>query len=119
MNNKYEGEGVYQWDDGEKYSGDWKGGERNGKGTFTHADGTVEICIFENGSPKGEGISWSPDRKTAWKLVDGEFSQYSMLMYVTNANKLHIYLLYRRKENGNAARRRQRVCHGEIQCRCS
>ncbi|KAL3799600.1 hypothetical protein ACHAWO_008916 [Cyclotella atomus] len=72
VNNKYEGEGTYTWDDGDKYEGQWKDGERNGKGTFYHSDGTVEIAIFEYGVTKGEGIHWSPDRKTAWKLVNGE-----------------------------------------------
>jgi hypothetical protein len=72
VNNKYEGEGTYVWDDGDKYEGQWRDGERNGKGTFYHSDGTVEIANFECGVTKGEGIHWSPDRKTAWKLIDGE-----------------------------------------------
>jgi hypothetical protein len=72
VNNKYEGEGTYTWDDGDEYVGEWKNGERNGKGTFTHSDGTVELSIFDNGSAVGEGVHWSPDRKTAWKLVDGD-----------------------------------------------
>ena len=72
VNNKYEGQGTYTWDDGDEYVGQWKDGERNGKGTFTQADGTVEIAMFENGAATGDGVQWSPDRKTAWKLIDGE-----------------------------------------------
>eukprot|EP00804_Cyclotella_cryptica_P016739 CCRYP_002034-RA/>CCRYP_002034-RA protein AED:0.26 eAED:0.26 QI:348/1/1/1/1/1/2/131/940 len=73
VNNKYEDDesAKYTWPDGDEYVGQWKDGERHGKGTFYANDGTVEISMFENGITKGEGISWSADRKTAHKLVDG------------------------------------------------
>ena len=64
--------GVYHWQDGDEYSGGWKDGERNGIGSFTKADGTVEYSQYEDGNTKGEGVAWSADRKTAYKLEDGE-----------------------------------------------
>ena len=72
VNNKYDGNGVYTWEDGDKYEGGWKDGERNGTGTFTKADGTLRMGKFIDGSMKGDGIELSADRKTAWKLKDGE-----------------------------------------------
>lgn len=70
--NKFHGKGVYQWSDGEEYNGEWKDNERHGKSIFTQVNGTVEYVKYEAGKPVGEGIQWTPDRKTAYKLIDGK-----------------------------------------------
>jgi len=62
---------FYHWQDGDEYSGGWKDGERNGIGSFTQANGSVEYSLYKNGDNIGDGLSWSADRKTAHKLVDG------------------------------------------------
>lgn len=71
VNDLYEGYGKYTWEDLDEYEGEWKAGERNGKGIFRGADGVVEYSMYENGKPIGDGISWAPDRKTAYRMKDG------------------------------------------------
>ena len=71
-NNKFHGKGVYRWSDGEEYDGQWKDNVRNGRAIFRFKDGTVEYVVYEAGKPVGEGVKWTPDRKTAYKLQDGE-----------------------------------------------
>jgi hypothetical protein len=72
VNDKYEGYGKYTWDDSDSYEGDWKDGERHGKGIFRSGDGTVQYSMYDNGRSVGEGVSWSPDRKKAFLLNDGD-----------------------------------------------
>lgn len=73
-NNMFDGEnGVYHWADGDEYRGSWKKGERNGSGTFVSAaDGTVEYSMYDAGSAVGDGLSFTTDGKSAFKLVNGE-----------------------------------------------
>ena len=58
--NRYEGEwanghltgkGTYYWACGDKYEGDFVNGERTGKGTMTWKDGTTITCQWSNGTP--------------------------------------------------------------------
>lgn len=73
LNDKFHGDkGVYHWNDGDEYEGSWKDGERHGAGIFRSADGTVDYSTYEMGSHVGEGVTWSPDRKTAHKTLDGK-----------------------------------------------
>lgn len=72
VNDKYEGYGKYTWEDSDVYEGEWKDGERNGKGTFRSGEGIVEYSMYDNGKPVGEGVSWDPDRKKAFRLKDGD-----------------------------------------------
>ena len=44
----------------------------HGVGTYYHRDGEADVGRFENGDDVGEGVRWSADRKTAWRLEDGE-----------------------------------------------
>ena len=47
------GQGTFTWTSGEfagdKYIGEWKDDKKNGKGTYTQADGTVGKGIWEDG----------------------------------------------------------------------
>ncbi|KAL7523160.1 hypothetical protein ACHAXR_000047, partial [Thalassiosira sp. AJA248-18] len=73
VDDKFHGDsGVYHWSDGDEYEGSWEDGERNGKGSFKKADGTVEYSMYEKGSSVGEGVGWSADRHTAHKLVGAD-----------------------------------------------
>ena len=36
---KFDGDGIYNFKNGNKYVGEWKEGKRNGLGTFTFSDG--------------------------------------------------------------------------------
>ncbi|KAL7523765.1 hypothetical protein ACHAXR_001046, partial [Thalassiosira sp. AJA248-18] len=73
VDDKFHGDqGVYHWSDGDEYEGSWKDGERNGKGSFKKADGTVEYSMYEKGTSVGDGVTWSADRQTAHKVLNGE-----------------------------------------------
>ena len=60
VNDKYEGNGKYIWEDGDIYIGQFKNGLRNGKGTYYNiAEKYRNPCIdylgqFEVGSINGE-----------------------------------------------------------------
>ena len=72
VDDKFEGDnGKYHWSDGDEYVGQWKDGERHGKGSFNTADGSVEYHMYEKGRHAGEGVRWTPDRKTAHNAVKG------------------------------------------------
>ncbi len=79
IDDKFHGEkGVYHWLDGDEYEGGWKDGERHGVGIFRSADGTVEYSTYEMGVTKGEGVTWSVDRKTAHKTKGKEKNEISL-----------------------------------------
>ena len=44
----------------------------HGVGTYYYLNGTAEIGRYEEGKDVGEGVWWSADRQTAWRLKDGE-----------------------------------------------
>ena len=72
VDDKYHGvKGVYHWSDKDEYEGSWKDGERNGIGIFRYADGSVDYSMYTKGAHVGDGVSWSADRKTAHKMIDG------------------------------------------------
>ena len=58
--------------DGNSYEGEWAEGKMHGKGTFTWADGAVDVVCFEADAPVGQAVRWSADRTEAWELQDGE-----------------------------------------------
>ena len=41
--------GIHTFANGNKYTGEWRNNKRNGQGTFTWADGTVEEGIWKDG----------------------------------------------------------------------
>ena len=71
-NGAMHGKGTYTWADGTKYEGDWEDDKRHGKGTWTWASGKVEVGQYNMGKRIGEGARWSSDRRTAWRLKDGD-----------------------------------------------
>ncbi len=56
------------------YEGEYKNGIREGKGKFTHADGSVKTGTFVNGQLTGRGIAETEDGHR----YDGEFINYRM-----------------------------------------
>jgi len=48
-NDKKHGFGTYTWADGRKYEGNWAEGKQHGKGKYILPDGTVKIGMWENG----------------------------------------------------------------------
>ena len=58
--------------DGAVYEGQWQQNLKHGKGTFTFASGTVQICRFEADKVVGQGARWSADRAEIQELQDGK-----------------------------------------------
>ena len=56
-----EGQGRYQWKDGNHYIGEWKNGEICGKGVFVWTNGNRYDGYWEEGVPKGNGTFKWPD----------------------------------------------------------
>ncbi len=50
-----EGHGMCQWADGTAYKGTWKGGVRDGRGTFTRPDGYVYEGEWRADAQQGHG----------------------------------------------------------------
>ena len=57
-----------------KYEGTYKNGIREGKGTFTHKDGSVKTGTFVNGQLMGKGTAKDEDGNS----YEGEFINYRM-----------------------------------------
>ena len=53
-----DGHGTYTWTNGFKYVGEWQYGKRNGKGTLTLTDGTLQSGIWEDNSYFGTKAEW-------------------------------------------------------------
>ncbi|MCB1173797.1 MAG: hypothetical protein KDK39_09540 [Leptospiraceae bacterium] len=50
------GDGTYVWEDGSKYVGQWKEGQRSGNGTYLWASGDKYAGEFVNGDCEGNGV---------------------------------------------------------------
>ena len=61
--------GIFTWSDGDQHEGEWKDGERHGKGIFCNSDWSVEYSMYEAGRRVRTGVRWSADQKTAKKLT--------------------------------------------------
>jgi hypothetical protein len=59
----------YRFASGNVYEGEFKAGERGGRGTFTYADGEAEVGTFTPGAMVGEGVAFSADRRQALILT--------------------------------------------------
>jgi hypothetical protein len=63
-NGKRDGKGTYYYySSGEKYIGEWKDGERNGKGITSFSNGNEYIGEWKNGKKNGEGTNKFSDGK--------------------------------------------------------
>ena len=54
-NNKREGKGIYYYNNGNKYIGDWKNGLKEGKGILYYNNGNKYIGDFKNNLREGKG----------------------------------------------------------------
>ena len=70
--------GQYIWNDGDKWIGEWKYGEIDGKGTYIWSDGSKFIGEYSDGESNGQGVyiwgdstEWAGD-KYVGEFIDGE-----------------------------------------------
>ena len=50
------GWGYYRWDSGDKYTGQWSGGDRTGLGVYDWKDGSFYYGYFQDGKLEGDGF---------------------------------------------------------------
>lgn len=74
------GRGTFTWPNGEKYVGEWKDGQRNGMGRFFWPDGTKYAGEFRNNKRHGEGTyTYADGRKSTGRWKDGNPVQEPMV----------------------------------------
>ena len=64
----YHGKGIFTWDDGESYDGDWKNDMYHGTGVLTYDNGIYK-GEFVNNNMEGKGVLMYKDGS----IYDGEF----------------------------------------------
>ena len=65
------GKGIYTWSDGGFYSGDWKDGKEHGKGTYISPDGKKYEGEWKDGKYDGQGTE---TYSSGWKWL-GEWRE--------------------------------------------
>ena len=55
------------------YKGQYQHDVRDGPGYYYWPDGETDAICCKNDVRVGKGVGWSPDRKSAWIMIDGEF----------------------------------------------
>ena len=65
--------GTHTWDNGEKYSGEWKDDKQHGQGTYTYIDGGKYVGEHENGNANGQGTyTFANGDKYVGEVKDGK-----------------------------------------------
>ena len=54
------------------YVGQFENSKRHGRGTYTFANGSVEVGFYEEGRPKGPGVRLEKASGHFWLLKDGQ-----------------------------------------------
>ena len=57
--------GAYEWDNGDKYVGEWKDDKKNGQGTYSYANGDQYVGENKDGKAHGEG-TYIFGRESQW-----------------------------------------------------
>ena len=70
----FEGRGILEWANGDRYEGEFHRGLFQGRGRLTQADGSLYEGEFRNGMPNGQGIYTGPDQgRYTGEFRDGMF----------------------------------------------
>ncbi|MDG1947876.1 MAG: trypsin-like peptidase domain-containing protein [Amylibacter sp.] len=60
QNDKSHGQGTYTWADGEKYVGEWQNDQKHGQGTYIYSTGNKYVGRYKNSKKHGQGIfTWA------------------------------------------------------------
>ena len=71
------GEGVFTWEDGRKYEGNYIDDQKEGRGKFTWPDGRIYDGEWKNGRQHGIGTYTYPDGRTRQgEWVDGKRTKW-------------------------------------------
>ena len=87
LNDKRNGEGVFEGFDGNKYIGQWKDGKRNGYGTDTFVNGNKYAGLFKDNKRHGQGIlTYSDGTNYSGQWIEGEADGQGTMTH-SNGNK--------------------------------
>jgi hypothetical protein len=65
--------GLYEWENGDKYVGEWQNNNRNGQGTYTHVSGNKYIGEFKDNKRNGQGtFIWADGDKYVGEYKNNE-----------------------------------------------
>ena len=53
--NQKHGQGTYTWPSGSSYVGNWKDGKKHGQGTYTYQTGSSYVGEYKDGKKHGQG----------------------------------------------------------------
>ena len=68
------GQGTYNYADGNKYVGEWKDDKKSGQGTFTFASGNKYVGEWKDNSRNGQGtFTFASGNKYVGELMNGNF----------------------------------------------
>jgi len=74
-NGKPHGRGTCNFADGRKYVGDWKNGKREGRGTFTRSEGKKYVGSWKNDKFDGQGTyTWPNGDKYAGSFKENKYN---------------------------------------------
>lgn len=66
--------GIYTWENGEKYVGEWQNGQESGEGTYTYSNGDKYVGKFKDSDFNGQGtFTYGANTKWAGHNYVGEF----------------------------------------------
>ncbi len=83
-----DGYGVYVWDDGERYEGEWKNGKKHGFGTYFYNKQSIYSGTWKNGQKYYFGTYYWPDGDFFMGLYkDGKSKDQGVYVYDTGKPK--------------------------------
>ena len=86
QNNEMHGQGTYIFSSGNKYVGEYKDGQRNGQGTFTWTDGEKYVGEYKDGQRSGQGIYIFADgRKEVGEFKNGKLNGYAITYFANGS----------------------------------
>mmetsp|Transcript_40017 Transcript_40017/g.52395 ORF Transcript_40017/g.52395 Transcript_40017/m.52395 type:complete len:93 (+) Transcript_40017:1004-1282(+) len=82
------GSGIYLWEDGRRYQGEYENDKKKGFGAYMWVDGRVYYGMWKDGVQHGEGTTVNPNkqmRKALW-----EAGKESMQLELSEAERQDI-----------------------------
>ena len=77
------GQGTYQYSNGDKYKGQWKNNRLDGQGTLTYLDGSKYVGQWKNNKRHGQGTYIYPDgSKYVGRFKDGQMNGQGTLTHL-------------------------------------
>jgi len=72
QNDKSHGQGTYTWANGEKYVGEWQNDQKHGQGTYIYSNGNKYVGRFKNSKKHGQGtFTWANGDRYVGEYKDG------------------------------------------------